>query len=441
MKLFFALAILIFVQNCSFDNKTGIWKNEKSFSKKEKNIFDDFEDLNTTKKDFNEIIPIENGYNFRIPKAINNYEWKDAYYDQTNNSKNLLYSDLNQLTFKSKKITKNIINNSIFFEEDNIITSDQKGNILVYSIKKKEIVAKYNFYKKKYKKIKKFLNIIVEKNTIYVADNIGYLYAFDYKNKKILWAKKFKIGFRSNVKIFKNKLITSNENNNLFFFNKKNGNILRLIPTEETIIKNKFINNIATNNNLSFFLNTYGSLYAINNQTMQIIWFLNLNQSLDLNPSNLFYSNQIVIEAGKIFVSTNQYIYILESSTGTIIQKKNFSSNFKPIILNNYLITVTKNDLLITMNINNGNIIYSYDINQKIANFIDTKKKKVEFKNISIVNNNIMIFLENSYVVSFNINGTVENVTKLPTKINTNPIIINKSLLYLDFQNKLSIVG
>ena len=93
------------------------------------------------------------------------------------------------------------------------------------------------------------------------------------------------------------------------------------------------------------------------------------------------------------------------------------------------------------MNINNGNIIYSYDINQKIANFIDTKKKKVEFKNISIVNNNIMIFLENSYVVSFNINGTVENVTKLPTKINTNPIIINKSLLYLDFQNKLSIVG
>ena len=324
MKLFFALAILIFVQNCSFDNKTGIWKNEKSFSKIEKNIFDDFEDLNTTKKDFNEIIPIENGYNFRIPKAINNYEWKDAYYDQTNNSKNLLYSDLNQLTFKSKKITKNIINNSIFFEEDNIITSDQKGNILVYSIKKKEIVAKYNFYKKKYKKIKKFLNIIVEKNTIYVADNIGYLYAFDYKNKKILWAKKFKIGFRSNVKIFKNKLITSNENNNLFFFNKKNGNILRLIPTEETIIKNKFINNIATNNNLSFFLNTYGSLYAINNQTMQIIWFLNLNQSLDLNPSNLFYSNQIVIEAGKIFVSTNQYIYILESSTGTIIQKKIF---------------------------------------------------------------------------------------------------------------------
>ena len=29
----------------------------------------------------------------------------------------------------------------------------------------------------------------------------------------------------------------SNQNNSLFFFNKNNGEILKLIPTEETIIK------------------------------------------------------------------------------------------------------------------------------------------------------------------------------------------------------------
>ena len=33
----------------------------------------------------------------------------------------------------------------------------------------------------------------------------------------------------------------------------------------------------------SYFLNTYGSLYAIDNKSMQIIWFINLNQSNDLN--------------------------------------------------------------------------------------------------------------------------------------------------------------
>ena len=68
-------------------------------------------------------------------------------------------------------------------------------------------------------------------------------------------------------------------------------------------------------------------------------------------------------------------------------------------------------------------------------------KKKIKIKNIFIVNNKVMIFLKNSYVVYFNTNGIIEDVFKLPTKLNSNPIIVNKSLLYLDFKNKLSIVN
>ena len=59
-------------------------------------------------------------------------------------------------------------------------------------------------------------------------------------------------------------------------------NILKLIPTEETIVKNKFINNISLNKIITFFLNTYGSLYSVDNKKMQINWFINLNQSLIL---------------------------------------------------------------------------------------------------------------------------------------------------------------
>ena len=440
MKLLNVFIVLILLQSCSFDNKTGIWNNEKNLSKKENNIFKDFESLNTKNITFDKIIPADNNFKFKITKAISNYEWKDIYYDQTNNFVNLIYNDQNKLTFKSKKITRKTINDYILSENENIITTDQSGNVIVYSLKNKEIINKYNFYKKKYKKIKKFLNVAIEDNKIFVADNIGYLYSFDYKENKILWAKKYKVGFRSNIKISKNKLITSNENNDLFFFNKKNGDVMKSIPTEETIIKNQFINNIAINDNISFFLNTYGSLYAINNEDMRIVWFLNSNQTLDLNPGNLFYCNQIVTDNNKIFVSTNQHTYIIEQITGTIIHRKNFSSEIKPIILKDYLISITKNDLLVLMNINNGKIIYSYDVNQMIANFLDTKKKKIEIKNIFFVNNKIMVLLKNSYVIYFNINGIVEDVFKLSSKINTNPIIINGSLLYFDFKNKLSIV-
>ena len=441
MKLFIIFVILIFFQHCSFDNKTGIWKNEKIFSKKKNDIFKDLKVLNTKNDTYNKITRIDNNFKFIIPKPKNNFEWNDIYYSKKNNFENFAYNNSNQLSFKSKKITNKTVNNYILFEKGNIIVTDQYGNIIVYSSNSKKKIAKYNFYKKKYKKINKFLNISVENNTIFVADNIGYLYSYDYVKNKILWAKKHKVGFRSNVKILNDKLITSDVNNNLFFFNKENGEVLKLIPTEETIVKNQFVNNIAINNNITLFLNTYGSLYAINSKTMQISWFLNLNQSFDLNPSNLFYSNQIVTDKEKIFVSSINNTYIINLSSGAIIYKKNFSSKFKPIIINNYLFSITNNNLLVAMNIDNGKIIYSLNINQEIANFTGTKKKEVQFKNFFFLNNKLMIFLKNSYAVYFKTNGTVIDIFKLPSKLNTNPIIINKSLLYLDPKNRLSIVN
>jgi hypothetical protein len=85
-------------------------------------------------------------------------------------------------------------------------------------------------------------------------------------------------------------------------------------------------------------------------------------------------------------------------------------------------------------------IIYSQNINEKIAKFLNTDKKLVEFKEMFIVNNNIYIFLKNSYLLKFNLNGDLVEINKLPSKINSKPIFINGSLLYLDFKKKLSII-
>ena len=106
--------------------------------------------------------------------------------------------------------------------------------------------------------------------------------------------KTIKYHLNQNLKIFKNKLIAVNQNNDLLFLDKKDGNLLKLIPTEDTTVKNEFVNNISIDNNFSYFLNTYGSLYSIDNERMSIRWFLNLNQSLSINPSDIFNGNQIV---------------------------------------------------------------------------------------------------------------------------------------------------
>ena len=97
--------------------------------------------------------------------------------------------------------------------------------------------------------------------------------------------------------------------------------------------------------------------------------------------------------------------------------------------------------MLIAVNLKNGEIIYSYDINSKIADFLNTKKKTVRFKNMFIANNNILIFLENSYMLKFDINGEIIDVKKLPSKLKSSPIFINGKMIYLDSQNKISVLN
>ena len=92
----------------------------------------------------------------------------------------------------------------------------------------------------------------------------------------------------------------------------------------------------------------------------------------------------------------------------------------------------------------NGKIIYSYNINEKIKNDLELKKNKsqnLNDKNLLFLNDKIVIFLENSYILIFNIKGNLDAIDKLPTKIKSSPIIIEKSLLYFDKKNRLSIIN
>ena len=56
------------------------------------------------------------------------------------------------------------------------------------------------------------------------------------------------------IKLYSNKIIVSDVNNNLIFFDKINGKEIKQIPTESVTIRNEFINNIALNKeNIYFF--------------------------------------------------------------------------------------------------------------------------------------------------------------------------------------------
>ena len=149
--------------------------------------------------------------------------------------------------------------------------------------------------------------------------------------------KKLKIPFKSNLKIINNIIIAANHKNNVFFFNKNNGEIIKSIPTEETIVTNQFVNNFSIKDNSLFFLNSFGSLYSIDINLKKVNWFINLNQSLELTTNNLFNGTQIISYKNRIVVSTNKLSYLIESSTEIIISSKNFQTNLRPIINGEYI--------------------------------------------------------------------------------------------------------
>ena len=105
MKLFKALIILFFLINCSFDDKTGIRKNDNQVNTKKNQPFEEFKSLSNIKEKFNKEISLDTNFNFNNTKSILNYEWNDVFYTGDNNFKNFNYDNQNKLLFKSRKLT------------------------------------------------------------------------------------------------------------------------------------------------------------------------------------------------------------------------------------------------------------------------------------------------------------------------------------------------
>ena len=440
MKYLFIIFIFL-LSNCSLDNKTGIWKNNSQIDYVKNNRFKDFETLYSDDKIFNEIISPAKNLNIKIGKPILNYEWIDENYHQSNNLENFSYKNLNKIIYKSKKLSKYQVSKKVLFDGKNIIATDEKGNIIIFSTDIQKTIFKYNFYKKRYKKIKKILHIIYEKEILYISDNLGFFYALNYKTQKLIWAKNYKIPFRSNLKIVNNKIVAANQNNTLFILDKKNGNSVKLIPTEENLLKNEFINSISLYNDQIFYLNTYGSLYSLNTTNFKINWFININQSVDQKAINLFNSNQIINYKNLVIIASDPYLYIVNSKTGSTIFKIAISSINKPIVAEDNLFLITKDNLIVCFDLKEAKIIYSLDIGNEIANFLKTKQKQININHVYLLNSSLFVFLNNSYLVKFDLNGSIIDIDKLKTKMVTNPIFINQSILYLDNNNKLVILN
>ena len=431
MKTFksFLILTVIFLYACSFDNKTGIWRDlaeeeVQSLTKKSKTKI-----FNKEIKNNNKSVQIDNK-----KKIIN---WKVDNYNNSNNIPNVTFNDEKVLTKLSTKLSKSRNKNDIFFFDEKIISYDHKGTIFVYSIDENKKVFEYNFYKKAFKNSRKNISLAVDNNIIFASDNFGYLYALDIKNQKIKWAKNFGIPFRSNLKVKNDILFLANQENVLYAIDINNGDKLWELSTNFKLLKSKFKNNIATSETNVIFLNTSGELYSINIISNKIEWVQNFSNSTS-GGSNLFLSSPVIISNKNIIITTNDQLYQLDINTGNIILKLNIILDTKPLITNNNIIVLTPNKFLICINRSNGEIIWSKNFLKELVN-MEKRFKIGKINGLYAVNSNIVLISKTGYLIKLNFNNgeIIEIVKFLQKSLGSNVLFANNKIFALDSQKKL----
>tara|TARA_B100000780_G_scaffold255664_1_gene204407 strand:+ start:4834 stop:6189 length:1356 start_codon:yes stop_codon:yes gene_type:complete len=447
MKNFILIFIILTITSCSFDNKTGIWRDASNIPLEK----DTTESINDNKsKNRYESIFIENEkYNeeklplnnstLNIDAPITTKDWTQQYGSKTNNISNYSYTGFKTIVSKSRKLNKNSENKNIVFYKNNLITSDHKGKIFIYSIDLKKKLFKYDFYKKKYRNFKKEIYLAINKNILIAADNLGYIYAIDLNTKSLIWAKNYGIPFRSNIKIADKQILLANQDNVIYSLELTTGEKNWQYSTNLTFLKSDFINNFTIdelNKNL-FFLNTSGEFYSINYKNKNINWVLNFRNSSLKGNTDLFLSQPIIQKKDILIISTEKGILSYDTING--IKNWSFSSDAstKPILTTHFLYLISKNNLLICLDNKTGSVLWSKNIYKNVTTKIVKKIGKLhDFK---IVNNELSVYTRKGYLLTYNYkNGNFIETKRISKNgINSEVVFLNKGMFLIDNKSKL----
>ena len=443
----------IFLSSCSFDNKTGIWKDASKIpveSSGGKSISEDksnqrYEDIFVKNQIFNEEKAPADPKNIIIDEPIKISNWLEEYALSTNNISNYFYDEKNILISKSPKLSKfsdkkNFSSRNFIYYKNNLISYDHKGTVFIYSTETKKKIFEYNFYRKNFKNFDKELYLTLDKNNLYIADNLGYLYSINIETKNLVWAKNYGIPFRSNIKYLNNQIFLANQDNVIYSINAQTGDKNWQFATNLTSLKTDFKNNLALDeiNNNILFLNTSGELYSINYVNQKINWVLNFKNSSLANDTSLFISFPIIIKNENLIVSTEQSVLNYNHLSATRNWALPIEPVIKPIITQNYTYVISKNNLLICINNLSGEIIWSRSLFKEIKSKRSINKIG-KFYDFKIVNNHINIYSNEGYLLSYdNTDGRLLNFKKISRNgINSKVFFIGELMFLIDGSNRL----
>tara|TARA_Y100001970_G_scaffold285754_1_gene406316 strand:+ start:1305 stop:2756 length:1452 start_codon:yes stop_codon:yes gene_type:complete len=372
--------LLFFINNCSLDNKTGIWSQTAKIKEEEKIVIKEaFIKEEALEKEFNSEIKVNLIANFKKNSFINNI---------TNNNGRINYNGTlkNISKFKFSKIDNfNQYEPEIAFHMDNVIFFDNKGSILKFDNNSK-LIWKKNYYTKSEKKLNPILFFGNNNNILVVADNIAKYYAININNGELLWSKNNIAPFNSQVKIFKDKFFVIDFENILRCFSIINGKEIWQIRTDQSFIKSqKKLSLVIINNNV-IFSNSVGDITAVNIESGNLVWQMPTQSSAIYEDAFFLKTSDLIAEGKTILFSNNRNeFFSINASQGQLNWKQKINSNLRSTIVENLIFTVSMEGYLIVTDNKTGNIVRITDIfdqfKQKKSFLPSSKNKKKKKKN------------------------------------------------------------
>ena len=434
--------ILILLNNCSFDNKTGIWgdseKEKRKISeleKKQKQILD-VEKIYSSDKIYLKEVPLTKNISLSKPKK--NSSWEMSSLNHQNFLGNIYLSGIDNIFLKKKigkdKFSESRVITSLLAFKNNIILSDDTGTIFNINQSGK-INWKKNIYKKIYKKIYKNLVFSIYKNNIYIADNIGFIYVISLDTGKLLWIKNYNIPLRSNIKIFDNKIYLIDQDNRILCLNIKDGTKIWDILSISSFIKSQNLLSLAVSKKGDLVAITSSSdLYKVEGNSGNLSWVSNTFGSMLADATDFFKSSQVVITDDEVIISAGPSIFSYNLNIGSITWENELSSIGTPIIDGENIFFVTENGYFVIMNRDTGKIISSTNI----LKILKKKKQKTKITGFIMGSGKVYSVTLNGYlIVSSAISGKVENFKKIGNPIISAPIISNGKLYILTKNSRI----
>ncbi|MDC1002551.1 PQQ-like beta-propeller repeat protein [Candidatus Pelagibacter sp.] len=421
-RIIILIIALIFLNQCSFNENSRIWKDKENKLEAQKNIKKVFLEDKKITTEFNQELKLDLSiikFNNKIIDNENNYGSQnyEGLIDKIGNYKFSKFEDINQLNLKP------------IFLDDGLIFFDKKGSIIRYNDKTK-VLWKQNHYSKSEKKLRPKLDFIQDGENLLITDSIAKYYSVNINSGELNWSKNNIYPFNSDIKKHKNKIFVIDYKNTLRCYNISDGNECWNLKTEDsfTISNSKF--SLIVINDKVIFSNSIGDITAVDIETGVIIWQLPTQSSSIINETYNFKISKLVSDGNSIIFSNNKNeFHSIDIKTGTINWINEINSNITPIITENLIFTVSNEGYLIVIEKNNGNIIRVTDL---FKNYKLKKRKNINPVGFVIGNTNLYLTNTDGKMIVVDLSlGDIKKIEKISGDFISRPFIFNRNLFVI----------